>query len=473
MKRFLLFLFLCLSFPAYAIDMPGSLKTFLKSKYPSIIFKIDNSFVVKNEMFLPLILTTDKDIKPPLSGKIEIIYDVPDKTNKDLPRLIWFSNNWVYIKLIKQNDGSQTILDLNEINSEYKQRFLKTRFPGDLVIPKGLTLKENISDIAGELPIKILKQEKKLPLSGLLYLTSPDTGKIIYLELNDLSMIHEIQTMGAPWEISFNKEGKTLYVTDFAKDKIYELKPNDSSILKTIELSSMSSPVDIKVSNDGSLAYVLEALSSDFAVYQTIDSKLFSKTKLPPNPNSFAFLNKAMLIAVTSPSTNTLTFLSLENFAHKHQLMISGSPEKILSDTLGKNLYVANRSGNSVSVIDTTTMKITNTIEVGEAPTSLALSKDSKWLYVTSGKSNTISIIDTEISMVTDTISLPIETQFPGDIELSGDNMWLFVTSETTGTISVIDLTLKNIALKLDVGVPTHTALLVDRESEGINDKGY
>ena len=67
------------------------------------------------------------------------------------------------------------------------------------------------------------KEIKSLNTDGILYLTSPDTGEIIYVDLNDLSMINHIQTTGAPWEITSDKTNMILLVTDFAKDKIYLL----------------------------------------------------------------------------------------------------------------------------------------------------------------------------------------------------------------------------------------------------------
>ncbi len=87
---------------------------------------------------------------------------------------------------------------------------------------------------------------------------------------------------------------------------------------------------------------------------------------------------------------------------------------------------------------------------------------DGKSIYVGNGKSNNINIVSTETNLVTDTISLPIETQFPGDIKITSDGSWLIVTSETTNVISIIDLNLKKVVLKLDVGATTHGAFILD-----------
>ncbi|MBI2996527.1 MAG: YncE family protein [Candidatus Melainabacteria bacterium] len=308
-------------------------------------------------------------------------------------------------------------------------------------------------------------------VKGILYLTSPDTGKIIYLNLSDLSMIYNIQTNGSPWEISYDKANKLVFVTDFSKDKIYKLKPMGNTIFKTIDLESMSSPCDIKLSKDGSLAYILESLTNNFVVYNTLKDKIFIETKLPSSPAGFSILEDKA-IAITYPNSNALTFLNPNNFSITNQIMIAGGPEKIISDPINNVFYITNRIGNTISTVDFENKKVKPPIEVGISPTSIAIDSSSKWLYVTNGKSNTINIIETKTGQITDTIELPIETQFPGDIEITNDNKWLIVTSETTDTISIVDLTLKagvragftpaHSIRKVNVGATTHAVCLTE-----------
>ena len=474
-----LFIAIFFSFcPALGLDLPSGLKEFLLVKFPGIIFKIDNSFAVNNETFLPLIPPNTR-----VSEKIELVQVIQDKTNP-IPRLLWFSNDWVFVRLIIKSDKTKTILELNEIPEHYKERFLKSRFPGDLVVPEKFTLKKELAALAGDLQIKILEQEKttqtkdikpktpNLPidnqqspivnpqLSGLLYLTSPQTGKIVYVDLNDLSMVNYIQTMGAPWELAFDKENKTLFVSDFARDQIYELMLMENTITKNLELPLMSSPQDFKLSDDGSLIYVLNSLSNDFSVYKTTDSMLIVKTKLPPNPGNLSILKDLHTIGITCPATSSLILLDSSDFSFKSKIMLSDNPEKIISDPARKVFYITHRNGGYFSIFNPIKNEVIQKVQVEETPTSLALDPSGKYLYVGNAKSNTISVVDLDTRLISHTISLPPETQFPGDIELSQDGNSLIVTSENTNTISIIDLAKKEIIVKLDVGVTTHGALV-------------
>ena len=448
----------------FSAELSTSVKEVLRKKFTKIIFKIDNSFTVNNkDLYLPLIPKTPKN-----TNKIEITNIILDKSDKNLPKLIELSNGWIFVKLIKQKNGSQTIIDVKEIFDPLKNRFLNTKFPGDLVIPKDFIIKEELSGLAGDLPIKIEKNPNSLSslhLEGLLYLTSPDTGEIVYLNLSDTSMIYKIQTKGTPWDIAFDTENKIFYISDFAKDLIYTLNPVGNSVSETIALPAMSSPIDIELSDDGSLLYILESLANNFVIYKTDESKILLTTKVPPNPTSFSIVKDLSLVAVSG--SNSIAFLNANDFLPLSQIMLEENPGKIISNPTNHFLYVANRNGNNISIINLTNQKIKTTIEVGETPTALALDSDHKWLYVANGKSNTISIVDTENEVLAGTIPLPIETQFPSDIKITSDNKWLIVTSETTNVISIIDLKRRPIGasvVKLDVGATTHAACLVDRD---------
>lgn len=443
---------LFLSLPAFSKELPSPVKEVLKKKFANIVFKIDNSFVVNNETYLPLIPQTIKSSK-----KIEIIYSVPDKT---LPKLLWFSNDWVFVKLIKQDNEKQRILSLSEIEKDYRGKFLKTKFPSDLVVPKGLTIEPELASLIGNLGITIASlQLSQIDIDGSLYLTSPDSGKILHLDLMDPSMIYSIQTMGVPWEITYDKNNKLVLVADLAKGLIYELKIKDKNIFKTIELHQISTSRDIELSEDSSLIYSLG--NNNFSLYTRGDFKLVLQTKLPPNPSNFSFLKSVNLLGITCPSTNRLVFLNASDFSEISQIMIDGGPDKIISDPKRNYFYIASRNGNTIFIVDGNTKTTKGSIQVDETPTSLALDSEGRWLYVGNGKANSINIIDLETRELTETISLPLETQFPGDIEITKDGKWLIVTSETTNIISIIDLTLRKVVVKLDVGATTHAAYIV------------
>jgi YVTN family beta-propeller protein len=79
-------------------------------------------------------------------------------------------------------------------------------------------------------------------------------------------------------------------------------------------------------------------------------------------------------------------------------------PNDIVSDLTGKFVYISNSNSDNVSVINTLTDKVTETISVrlqpeinpffGDSPNGLALSADGKILYVANGMDNAVAVVE-------------------------------------------------------------------------------
>ena len=62
-KLSILLIIFCLSLKAYSAELPIDLKSLLKKKYTNIVFRIDNSFIVNNQIYIPLIPENIKTVK--------------------------------------------------------------------------------------------------------------------------------------------------------------------------------------------------------------------------------------------------------------------------------------------------------------------------------------------------------------------------------------------------------------------------
>jgi YVTN family beta-propeller protein len=65
---------------------------------------------------------------------------------------------------------------------------------------------------------------------------------------------------------------------------------------------------------------------------------------------------------------------------------------KVAAD--GRKIYVSNGRAGTVSVLDSRTYEVLNTIKVGVRPWGMALSPDGKFLYTANGPSNDVSVVD-------------------------------------------------------------------------------
>lgn len=78
----------------------------------------------------------------------------------------------------------------------------------------------------------------------------------------------------------------------------------------------------------------------------------------------------------------------------------------IAVDNANQKVFVTNRKGNSVSVIDVKSNKVVDTISVGNEPIGIAIHPTANRAYTANYSDSTISVIDTVNHKVIDTIKL-------------------------------------------------------------------
>src|SRR6516165_7270770 len=99
--------------------------------------------------------------------------------------------------------------------------------------------------------------------------------------------------------------------------------------------------------------------------------------------------------------------------------------------------YVSNEKGNSVSVIDTATRKVIETIKVGQRPRGITFTKDQRYVLVAVGDDDTIQMIDAATNKIVDTLPSGPDPELFAD-DPSGNI--LYVANENDNTVTIIDI---------------------------------
>ena len=102
-------------------------------------------------------------------------------------------------------------------------------------------------------------------------------------------------------------------------------------------------------------------------------------------------------------------------------------------------------SSGTVSVVDTLTRTETTQIEVGLHPSGMAFNSDRSRLFVANANSDTVSVIDTSTDKVAETISVKAEGPLPfgsapNALAVSSDDSTLWVANGTDNAICVVSL---------------------------------
>lgn len=118
-----------------------------------------------------------------------------------------------------------------------------------------------------------------------------------------------------------------------------------------------------------------------------------------------------------------------------------------------KKLYVANTSGDSLSVIDLGKREVVHEIKIGNHPHGLALSPDERVIYCTVESERSVKFLDTGSDQVLAKVSL---TGVPNQLAATPDGRWLYIAINNKGTADVVDVQQRKVAATLEVGARPH-----------------
>ncbi|MEL6060634.1 MULTISPECIES: YncE family protein [unclassified Methylobacterium] len=112
-------------------------------------------------------------------------------------------------------------------------------------------------------------------------------------------------------------------------------------------------------------------------------------------------------------------------------------------------LYVAEREGRSVGVIDTVAMRRVGSFPVGDGPFALAYDPARGRLYVANVRSNDVTVIDTQAGRILATVPAGAS---PYGIAVTADGARVLVSDQHAGKVSVIDAKTLAVTATVPVG---------------------
>ncbi len=156
------------------------------------------------------------------------------------------------------------------------------------------------------------------------------------------------------------------------------------------------------------------------------------------------------------------------NFNVIATLDVGPSPFGVTTSPDGRTVWVANsgsfaNNANTVTVLNARTFAIQSVITVGNFPEDIAFTSDGSQAFVTNSSDATVSVINTATRTVTQTISLAsIPMTFPFGVVVSRNDKKVFVTSAS----AEFDGSDQNIAV-LDIRNPSNVTLAGSIQAPG------
>ncbi len=240
------------------------------------------------------------------------------------------------------------------------------------------------------------------PDGALVYVAS-ESGIVSVIDTSTNSVVSTIGVGSQPYVVAFSPNGATAFVTNASSNTVSVINTAENVVVATINVGS--APYGVAFPPDGSRAYVTNEGAGTVSVIDTATNSVVSTINVGSLPTILAISPDGSQIYVDNYRSGTVSVIDPTTNTVKATINVGGDPYGVVFSPDGSRAYVANDVG-AVSVIDTGSKSVIDTISVGEA-VGIAISHDGSHLYVSHYKgSDTVTVIDTTTNTIVDTINV-------------------------------------------------------------------
>jgi YVTN family beta-propeller protein len=238
------------------------------------------------------------------------------------------------------------------------------------------------------------------PNGKYLYVTNFGNRRSKNVDVLDALTLKRIRTLhwrGNAIESISSLDSATLYVTDFYKSKLHKISTRSWQIKKTVRPGSL--PKQMTLSPDGKTLYVAN-WGGRVAKLDAKTLKRLGRVKTGRYPRGLSVTADGKTLYVANTGGRTVTVVDTTTMRVRKQIPTSKYPRHTALTKDGKLLYVSVLRKGRIEVIDTALGKVIHKIFVGSMPRTIALSKDEKFVYVAVYAKHYMAIIDTKTRKV-------------------------------------------------------------------------
>ncbi|MBW4890614.1 beta-propeller fold lactonase family protein [Mucilaginibacter sp. HMF5004] len=313
----------------------------------------------------------------------------------------------------------------------------KVKESGQVLLPNGWKL----SPAGRQLQLGDLPLNMQLSPSGQLLAVTNNGQSIQSLQLIDPQQekaLSEIELKTAWYGLAFSGDNKNLYVSGGNANVILDFDVSNRKLKTpdTIKLGepwpkSKICPAGIAVAKDGSRLYTVT--KEDNSIY-TVDlktRKVISAVQLPELAYSCILSPDEKILYISVWGSDKVVTFDTRSQTIAGSITVGNHPNELLLNKKGSLLYVANANDNSVSVINTVTGKVLETLSATLFPTKLTgsttngltLSSNERTLYIANADNNCLAVFDVSLPGNSKSMGFIPVGWYPTNIKLLGNKI--------------------------------------------------
>lgn len=459
--------------PANATKLPDNVQNFITATYPKSVFRFDGVVILPdNTVYLPLIPS-----KFNTETVADIKYTIPEnKTLEQKPNAIVLTNDYVLLKLIKNNKGKNTILSMPAPPVE----LVTGVFPQDMLVPKNFIIPESMRNIIGNLDIRTFQE------NGLVIPVTPPKkmitnsldrvpilkNKIMYIVSSISKNIQVVNpAKGYPsyalsqTDIPIMVKGYDVFllVTSYGKKSLDVISLTDDKVIKEIGFNTQ--PEEIVIDANNKLAYVSSGEDASIYVVNLETMTLKRQLRLNGMCEKIALSDDGTKLFYSDKQTREVWVLDLENNYTLKAIGKFPNVSKIIY--MNDKIYIISRTKSRLAIIDYETIGLMSENFTSDKPVDMLAYNDNLYILAAGGK--TIDVIDTTLDQRTNMIELT-NSEFPSKLIRIDDTNLAIVADARAQSYSIIDLDKKAVVQTNALDIPI-TSMYITNSFKKIGSK--
>jgi len=163
------------------------------------------------------------------------------------------------------------------------------------------------------------------------------------------------------------------------------------------------------------------------------------------SPAGIAVDKKGKMLYAVTKENNSLYVVDIASGQTILKQLLDGEAYTCLLSPDNKTLYISCWGCDKVLLFDTKTLKITGSVQVGDNPNDLCLTRNGKYLFVANANDNNVSVIDTRQKKIIETLNASLYPDPPAgsttnSVALSKDEKTLFVANADNNCLALFDV---------------------------------
>jgi YVTN family beta-propeller protein len=276
-----------------------------------------------------------------------------------------------------------------------------------ITLPNGWSLTPVGSSLQlGDLPLNIAvsRSGKYMAVTN----NGQSTQSIQLIDVRKEVVLDEIIIPKSWYGLKFTADEKSLFAGGGNDNRIlqYNIAAGKLSLADSIQLGEkgkgLVSSSGIEIDDTKQILYSVTKEENSLYRIDLRTKKILQKTALPAEAFTCMLSADKSVLYISCWGCDKVLLFNTKTNSLSSEIKVGDNPNELCLSKNGKWLYVANANDNSVSVINTVTNKVVETLNAalypdapsGSTTNSVALSNDEKTLYIANADNNCLAVFD-------------------------------------------------------------------------------